>query len=97
MGVYDNKVRSKLGQSVWDILEKHVSQGVIDSEKMQDIALKLAPRVRGNHMRRMQSKGMPNLFEFREVLIDWYNSEPQKIEEDSHVVLIIGLNTKSAR
>ena len=83
MGVYDNEVRSHFGQSAWDILEKHVSNGVIDPEKMQDIAQKLAPAVGGNHLRRMQRQGMPNWFEFREVLSDWYKSEPEKFEEGS--------------
>ena len=52
MGIYDEKVKTVLGQSVWDILERDVSQGVVNADRMRDIAQKLAPRVGGGHMRR---------------------------------------------
>ena len=87
MGIYDKKVKSILGQSAWDILEKHVSHGGLDAEKMRDTALELNPKVGGGHLRRMQRRGEPDWFEFREVLSEWYQCEPENFDEDSQEAL----------
>ena len=91
MGIYDEKVKTVLGQSVWDILERDVSQGVVNADRMRDIAQKLAPRVGGGHMRRMQGKGLPDWFEFREVLSDWYNLQPEKFESQEALETLVAI------
>ena len=83
-GCYDPKVKAILGQDIWQILKRSVSNGEVDARRMQDIAYKLHEEVGGGHSRRMGPgmKGSPDWFEFREVLGEWYRLELYEFEDN---------------
>ena len=83
-GRNDEKVRAILGENIWQILKKSVGKGEVDARKMQDIAFKLHEEVGGGHSRRMGPgmKGLPDWFEFREILGHWYQVELCQFEEN---------------
>ena len=47
MGVYTNEAKERLGDDVWEEIMKSVNKGVIDGDKMQDIASSLTEKVGG--------------------------------------------------
>ena len=83
-GLYDEKVKAILGEDVWQMLKRSVGNGEVDGRKMQDIAYKLHEEVGGGHLRRMGPgmKGVPDWFEFREILGHWYQVELFEFEEN---------------
>ena len=83
-GLYDKKVKAILGEDVWQILKRSVGNGEVDARRMQDIAYKLHEEVGGGHLRRMGPgmKGVPDWFEFREILGHWYQVELCEFEEN---------------
>ena len=88
-GRYDKKVKAILGQDIWQMLERSVKNGVVDARKMQDIAYKLHQEVGGGHLLRMGPgmKGVPDWFEFREILGHWYEVELYQFEENPEPAL----------
>ena len=83
-GCYDEKVKAILGEDIWQILKRSVGKGEVDAHKMQDIAYKLHDEVGGGHSRRMGPgmKGLPDWFEFQEILGHWYQVELCDFEEN---------------
>ena len=83
-GRYDAKVKAILGEDIWQILKRSVGKGEVDAPRMQDIAYKLHEEVGGGHSRRMGPgmKGLPDWFEFREILGHWYQVELCEFEEN---------------
>ena len=83
-GLYDAKVKAILGEHIWQMLKRSVGNGEVDGRKMQDIAYKLHEEVGGGHLRRMGPgmKGVPDWFEFREILGHWYQVELFEFEEN---------------
>ena len=88
-GLYDRKVKAILGEEIWQILKRSVGNGEVDSRRMQDIAYKLHEEVGGGHSRRMGPgmKGIPDWFEFREILGHWYQVELCDFEENRGAAL----------
>ena len=88
-GRYDEKVKAILGQDIWQMLERSVKNGEVDARKMQDIAYKLHQEVGGGHLLRMGPgmKGVPDWFEFREILGHWYEVELYQFEENPEPAL----------
>ena len=88
-GLYDEKVKAILGEDNWQILKRSVGNGEVDGRKMQDIAYKLHEEVGGGHLRRMGPgmKGVPDWFEFREILGHWYQVELCEFEENRGAAL----------
>ena len=88
-GRYDGKVKAILGEEIWQILKRSVGNGEVDSRRMQDIAYKLHEEVGGGHLRRMGPgmKGIPDWFEFREILGHWYQVELCEFEENREAAL----------
>ena len=82
--LYDAKVKAILGVDIWQRLQRSVGNGEIDAHRMQDIAYKLHEEVGGGHLRRMGPgmKGVPDWFEFREILGHWYQVELFEFEEN---------------
>ena len=85
----DKKVREILGDDIWQILCRSVNSGEVDAHKMRDIAVKLHENVGGGHLRRMGPgmKGVPDWFEFREILGHWYQVELYEFEENRWAAL----------
>ena len=88
-GLYDEKVKAILGEDIWQILKKSVGNGEVNARKMQDIAYKLHEEVGGGHLMRMGPgmKGVPDWFEFREILGHWYQVELFEFEENRGAAL----------
>ena len=88
-GLYDKKVKAILGEEIWQILKRSVGNGEVDARRMQDIAYKLHEEVGGGHSRRMGPgmKGIPDWFEFREILGHWYQVELCEFEENRGAAL----------
>ena len=83
-GRYVEKVKAILGEDIWQMLKRSVGKGEVDARRMQDIAYKLHEEVGGGHSRRMGPgmKGIPDWFEFREILGHWYQLELCEFEEN---------------
>ena len=90
MGVYDRKVREKLGDTVLDLILDNVNQGIIDAQKMKDFAHKLSGSTFGKHKLRTE-RGNCDEAEMREILSDWYNEEMYKIDSKAALDKIIGI------
>ena len=88
-GRYDEKGKAILGQDIWQILKRSVGNGEVDARRMQDIAYKLHEEVGGGHSVRMGPgmKGVPDWFEFREILGHWYQVELYEFEENPGAAL----------
>ena len=84
----DEKVRAILGDDIWQILSQSVNNGEVDALKMRDIAYKLHKKIGGGHLRRMGPgmKGVPDWFEFREILAHWHQLELCELEKDRGAV-----------
>ena len=83
------KVKAILVQDIWQMLDRSVKNGEVDARKMQDIAYKLHQEVGGGHLLRMGPgmKGVPDWFEFREILGHWYEVELYQFEENPEPAL----------
>ena len=71
MGQYSKEVKEVLGEDVWENIMESVNRGVIDEDKMQEIARSLTDKVGGNQTRRKKC----DAHAMSEILSDWYNDE----------------------
>ena len=85
MGMYDEEVKNRITQTVWNRIIEEARRGRIDSSKMGDIAALLKGGdsvIRGNHYRRgRQSDGD----EMREILSDWWNEELHELSQSEAI------------
>ena len=75
MGLYDEEVKDRISETVWNKILEEARRGRIDSTQMSDIAALLKGGdsvIQGNHLRRTKNEGrMCDGNEMREILSDW--------------------------
>ena len=71
MGVYTREVKEVLGEDVWEEIMRNVEKGVINENKMKEIAFSLTDKVGGNQTRRTNF----DVHAMSDILSDWYEDE----------------------
>ena len=79
MGQYDDEVKGVIGRGPYDAILEAVTNGHIDSQKMEDIARLLDPKIRGSHKKR---DGCCEA-EMRRMLSEWWNLELYNLSTES--------------
>ena len=79
MGVYTNEAKQRLGDDVWEEIMKSVNKGVINKDKMKEIAFSLTDKVGGNQTRRENF----DAHAMSEILSDWYEDELHDMDTET--------------
>ena len=79
MGLWTKEAKEVLGEDVWEEIMKSVNKGVIDEDKMQEIASSLTEKVGGNQIRRKKF----NAQAMSDILSDWYGDELHDMDTET--------------